>query len=219
MSMYDGSGQPPMEGQPPAAYTPYAGLYLRQKVTMVTNKYWISMMDSNAVEGQVVAFAEQKKMKLREEVTFFSDETKSTPLFGFKSRQVIDMAATTDVFDMNGQPIGEFRKDAMKSLLNSTWHLAGPGFTAVGRERSKGVAAARRFAGFLPVVGDVMDMVPWQFHFDFFDPAGTLVMSDERVMGMRDRYKIWLPPSVHGAPMDWRFASAVAVALDAFQGR
>lgn len=198
---------------------PGVQLYLRQKITLVTNKYWVHTLDPSGQPGPVVAFAEQKKMKLREEVDFFGDESKSQMLFGFKSRQVIDMAATTDVFDASRIPIGMFRKDAVASLVNSTWHLEGAGFTAVGRERSQGVAITRRFAGFLPVVGDLLEAVPWQFHFDFVDPAGQNVLSSERQLKVRDQYLLTMPPTIHGQPMDWRLAAAVGVALDAFQGR
>ena len=44
------------------------------------------------------------------EVTFFDSEAKAQVLFSFKSRQIIDMAATTDVFDNAGATIGVFRR-------------------------------------------------------------------------------------------------------------
>ncbi len=202
------------------AYAPVAGLHVRQKITLVANKYWIHTIDSNGTAGPMVAFASQRKMKLREEVRFFADEGQQRLLFWFKSRQVIDMMATTDIFDYLGNPIGMFRKDAMKSLVNSTWYLSADGVEAIGRERSQGVAVARRFAGMLPgVLGDLADLVPWQFHFDFRDASGTVVMSDERLIGVRDTYQIWLPPVINGRPLDWRIGAALGVALDAFQGR
>lgn len=195
------------------------GLMIKQKITPITNKYWVHAVDTSGNPGPVIAFAEQKKFKLKEEVLFFADEAKSRVLFSFKSRQVIDLAATTDVLDHTGRPIATFRKDAMASMLNSTWHLEGPGYAATGQERNKTVAVARRFAGFLPFVGDLLEAVPWQFHFDFYDVSGQLVMSDERQLKLRDQYLITLPPAVYGRPLDWRVAAALGVALDAFQGR
>ena len=138
----------------------FTGLYLRQKVTLIANKYWVHGVYDGATQGPVIAFAEQKKMKLREEVTFFDSEAKGKVLFWFKSRQIIDMAATTDVFDNAGAAIGVFRKDAMKSLINSTWHLEAAGVAATGRERSQGVAIVRRVGGFVPVVGDLLEAIP-----------------------------------------------------------
>lgn len=197
----------------------FTGLYLRQKVTLIANKYWVHGVLDGTTQGPVIAFAEQKKMKLREEVTFFDSEAKAQVLFSFKSRQIIDMAATTDVFDGAGATIGVFRKDAMKSLINSTWHLEAAGVAATGHERSQGVAVIRRVAGFVPGIGELLEAIPWQFHFDFYDASGSLVMSSERQRKLRDQYLVSLPPIGAGAPLDWRVAAAVGVALDAFQGR
>lgn len=213
-------GGPPPGERADGGYAPAAGLHLRQKITMMANRYWVHSMDADGTRGPLVAYAAQKRMKLREEVRFFADERQSRLLFWFKSRQVIDMAATTDIFDNMGNPIGVFRKDAVKSLINSTWFLEADGVSATGRERSKGVAVARRFAGLLPgVLGGIADLVPWQFHFDFVDASGNQVMAVERLLALRDTYQIWLPPSADGHPLDWRVAAALGVALDAFQGR
>ena len=196
-----------------------AGLMVRQDITVMVNRYRITPLDADGNEGPLIAFAEQKRMKLREEVQFFTDEYKQRIAFGFQSRQVIDMAATTDVFDEAHRPIGVFRKDAARSLLNSTWYIDSGGIQATGRERSKGVAAVRRFGGLVPLVGDVLDLIPWQFHFDFIDAQGALVMTSERQRQVRDCYRIALPPLPDGRRLDWRMGAAVAVALDAFQGR
>jgi uncharacterized protein YxjI len=194
-------------------------LHVQQKLTVMVNQYWIRTADPAGNPGQLLAFAQQKRLKLREEVTFFADDRKDRALFGFKSRQVIDMAATTDVFDATGAMIGVFRKDAVKSLLNSTWHIDAQSMQATGRERSQNVALVRRFAGFVPLVGDVLEMVPWQFHFDFVDAQGAGILSVERQRRVRDNYLVTLRPDHLGRVLDWRFAAALAVALDAFQGR
>lgn len=194
-------------------------LHVRQKVTMMVNRYWIRASAEGGSEGPLLAFAEQKRMKLKEEVSFFADESKREVAFGFKSRQVIDMAATTDVFDASRTPIGVFRKDAVKSLVNSTWHITAGNVSATGRERSQNVALARRFGEMLPFVGDVMGLVPWQFHFDFTDSQGATVLSVERQRKMRDNYFVTIRPDSTGSLLDWRFAAAITVALDAFQGR
>lgn len=194
-------------------------LHVRQKVAVMVNQYWVSAADEATGPTQLLAFAQQKRMKLKEEVSFFTDESKRQVAFGFRSRQVIDLAATTDVFDAHRTPIGVFRKDAVKSLLNSTWQITAGTVSATGRERSQNVALARRFGEMLPVVGDVMGMIPWQFHFDFIDPSGTTVLSVERQRKVRDNYVTTIRPDAHGNRLDWRFAAAITVALDAFQGR
>jgi hypothetical protein len=152
-------------------------------------------------------------MAFKEEVTFYSDESRSTAVFSFKARQRVDLGATYDVLDAGGSSIGSFRKDFGKSLLRSTWHLDAPGVQAVGTERSSGVALARRAWEFLPVVNNLPS--PFLFHFDFMDQGGQLVMSSVRRRALRDRYDVTVP----GARIDGRVAAAMAVALDALQSR
>src|SRR3712207_3346476 len=76
---------------------------LRQRVTLMVNRYEVR---AGGREGPLLALAEQKRMSLREQVTFFADERRSQPLFGFRARQVMDIAAAYDIIDANGQPIG-----------------------------------------------------------------------------------------------------------------
>ena len=45
-------------------------------------------------------------MKLKEEVSFFADESKTRAVFSFKARQRLDVQAEHDVFDESGQLIG-----------------------------------------------------------------------------------------------------------------
>ena len=59
----------------------------------------------------MLAFAQQKRMAFKEQVTIYTDDTKQYPLLGFKARQRLDLGATYDVTDADGQPIGLFRKD------------------------------------------------------------------------------------------------------------
>ena len=57
------------------------------------------------------------------------------------------------------------------------------------------------------------------FHFDFRAPDGQIVLSSERRRSLRDRYELTVPVLSNGWQLDWRVAGAMAVALDALQGR
>jgi hypothetical protein len=153
-------------------------------------------------------------MKLKEEVVFYADESRSRAVFSFKARQRLDVRAEHDVFDEYGNAIGYFRKEFGASLLRSTWTIAGPGYEAVGKERRPFIAILRRVWDFIPYLGDIW--VPFVFHFDFVDTAtGQPVLSSERRKSIRDRYVIDVPdPRV-----DFRVAASMAVALDALQSR
>lgn len=186
---------------------------VEQKITMAVNRYVIRALGPDGEPGAVLAVAQQKRMAFKEQVTFYTDESRTVPVFGFKARSRMDLGATYDVTDAAGMPIGSFRKDFGKSLLRSTWHLDSRGVTALGQERNANIAILRRVWELIPVIGDIP--VPFVFHFDFTDPNGHVVMTSERRRSLRDRYTITVP----GGRLDGRVAAAMAVALDALQSR
>lgn len=187
--------------------------FVRQKITMMVNRYEILEPNEAGGEGRVVAFAQQKRMSFKEQVNFYADESKSQVLFSFKARQGFDVRAEHDVFDADGNVIGWFKKDFKSSLFRSTWNLRCGELEATGQERNQTVAILRRVWDILPVVGEVW--VPFIFHFDFHDPRGQLVMTSERKAKIRDSYRITVPDE----RLDFRVAASMAVALDALQSR
>ncbi|MBK7720995.1 MAG: hypothetical protein IPI32_01880 [Austwickia sp.] len=201
--------------------TQLPGLLLVQELTAIINRFRVHELGPDQSPGALLAYGEQKPLKLREEVTFFANDAKTQPLFAMRSREIVDLHATTAVVDAAGASLGSFRKDARRSLTNSTYYLQTPdGQTATGRERNAKVAAIRRFGFLLPgALGDAMDLLPWQFHFDFRDDHGQVVLACERRRAFSDQYLVTLPPRADGPPIDWRLAAAVGVALDVFQGR
>ena len=199
----------------PAPMTRFA---VRQRITPIVNRYEIRRLDDAGNEGELLALAQQKRIALKELVTFYTDESRSTPVFAFRARQRIDLGATYDVTDASGAQIGWFRKDFARSLLRSTWHLGtADGLEATGTERSQGIAIARRLMENVPVV-DAFP-IPWVFHFDFTAGDGTPVLTSERKLSVRDRYAVTLPVAPNGWQLDWRVGAAMAVALDALQAR
>ncbi|MGY1618774.1 hypothetical protein ACI797_18700 [Geodermatophilus sp. SYSU D00691] len=203
----------PAAGQPSAPMV-VPHFFISQRITVMVNRYEIRAANPDGSEGQLLAFAEQKRMKLREEVDFFTDETRTRRVFSFKARQRLDVHAEHDVFDENGVPLGSFSKQFGASLLRSTWNLSAPGLTAVGRERRPVIAILRRIWELIPYLGDIW--VPFVFHFDFVDTAtGQTVLVSERIKAVRDRYTVTVPDP----RLDFRVAASMAVALDALQSR
>ncbi len=182
-----------------------------QKLTLMVNRYEIRTALPNGRPGELLAFAQQKRLAFKEQVTFYADESRTSPLFGFKARQRLDLGATYDVTDADGRPIGWFRKDFRKSLLRSSWHLgtAGSDVEFFGQERNQNVAIARRLWDVVPYLSELPS--PFVFHFDFTAPDGQVVFSSVRKRTLRDRYLVDVP----GARLDGR----VAAALDALQHR
>ena len=188
--------------------------YVRQRITLMVNRYEIHAANPDGSEGQLLAFAEQKRMKLREQIDFFTDPSRNHRLFGFQARQRLDVHAEHDVTDENGTSLGYFRKSFGRSLLRSTWQLSGPGYEAIGQERNQFIAILRRVWTAIPFLGDIW--VPFVFHFDFTDTqTGQPVLSSERRPAVRDKYTV----TVHDQRVDFRVAASMAVALDALQSR
>ncbi|MGK5110866.1 MULTISPECIES: hypothetical protein [unclassified Geodermatophilus] len=188
--------------------------FIKQRITVMVNRYEVIAANPDGSEADLLAFAEQKRMKLKEEVVFWADTAKTRQVFSFKARQRLDVHAEHDVFDEYGQPLGTFSKQFGMSLLRSTWNLDAPGISAVGRERRPAIAVLRRIWDFLPFVGDIW--VPFVFHFDFVDTAtGATVLVSERQKAIRDRYTVTVPDP----RLDFRVAASMAVALDALQSR
>lgn len=181
-------------------------LIVRQRIRMMVNQYEVHAANPDGSEGELLAFAQQKRMAFKEQVTLYSDDSRQQPLLGFKARSVMDLGATYDVTDAAGTPIGLFRKDFKASLLRSTWHLEQPGVgAATGEERNPVVAILRRFS-------DSLSWLP--YHFDF-TIDGQPAFSVDKQWGLVDRYVVEVPHP----RLDRRLVIAMAVGLDALQAR
>ncbi|WP_236047800.1 hypothetical protein [Actinoplanes ovalisporus] len=172
----------------------------------MVNQYEIHAAAPDGSEAGILAFAQQKRMAFKEQVTLYTDDTKTTPVLGFKARQVIDLGATYDIVDAGGAPIGLFRKNFKESLIRSTWHLEQPGFgEMIGRETNVWVAVLRRFV-------EALSWLPYHFDFVLGDRP---VFSVVKKWGLRDRYVV----TIHDPNVDRRLVAAMSVALDALQAR
>lgn len=181
-------------------------LLVRQRVRPMVNQYEVRAALPDGNEGELIAFAQQKRMAFKEQVTLYADEDKQYPILGFKARQAIDLAATYDIVDANGQPLGNFSKNFKQSLLRSTWHLEQPGLGSfVGQERNQVLGVLRRFI-------DAAKFIP--YHFDFTINGHEIFSVDKR-WGLRDKYTV----EIQDAHIDRRLVIAMAVALDALQAR
>ena len=181
-------------------------LIVRQRLRLMVNQYEVHAVAPDGTEAGVLAFAQQKRMAFKEQVTLYTDESKATPVLGFKARQALDLGATYDITDAVGTSIGLFRKNFKESLLRSTWHLEQPGYgEMIGRESNLTVAILRRFV-------DSLSWLPYHFEFLLNErPAFSVV----KKWGLRDRYVV----TIHDPQLDRRLVAAMAVALDALQSR
>ncbi|MFE2940379.1 hypothetical protein ACFXKG_15150 [Streptomyces sp. NPDC059255] len=186
---------------------------IRQKMSLKAKEYVVTAVRPDGSEGEVVAFAHQKRMTLGEQMTFYTDESRKHVLCTFEARELLDPEVGYDVRDAVGQPIGSFGNEAVASLFRSTWTMRQPGtIKLTGRERNRVVAGVRRIWEWLPFT----DFVPflWPYHFDFTEGDKRLMAVDKK-FGLRDRYVL----DILAPDLDRRLAIAQAVALDALEER
>ena len=193
---------------------------LRQKWTMVVNRYFFSLPDAQGGEGERFAFVEQARFKFKEDIRFFTDESRSTEVLRIKARQRFDPAARYDITDSTGEKIGEIQKAFAASLLRSTYLLfdAHGNQVAQATERSLAVAVFRRLVGFVPYVGTYADWLPIPYHFVFKRGDRVLVNHTRQPWKLTDHYTIDCTPDVDRT-LDRRLVLAAAVGMDALQAR
>ncbi len=198
-------------------------IIVEQKITAFTNKYKVLNATEAGEASDLKAFAQQKRLAFKEKVTFYGDEQKTTESFSFRAEKVMDVHGRYIVEDQNGQVVGMFRKEFKKSLLVSSWVLMSADGSELFRvkESNEAIAILRRFAGFIPVVGDIVDLMMnfFRYHFSFID------MISQQEVGQYKKTKLFRDHYLLSATddgwnrLDWRVFAAMGVALDALQSR
>jgi uncharacterized protein YxjI len=193
---------------------------LRQRIRPVINQYEFSLPGEDGKPGESFCFVKQKRFKFKEDIRFYSDDSKTSELMRLKARQRFDPRARYDVTGPGNEKIGEIQKVFGESLLRSTYKLydASGAELAKAREHSLGVALFRRLIDFIPFVGGFSDWVPIPYHFDFLRGDEVLGTHSRQAWKFRDTYTI----DMSGDPdrsIDRRLILAIAVGMDALQAR
>lgn len=197
-------------------------LIIEQKITAFVNRYAVYDTDKDGNKNQLIALAQQKRLTFKEHVTFYSDETKTQPIFILRAEKILDVHGKFLVEDPEGNLIGQFKKEFKTSLYKSTWSILNtdgqPKLTL--SENSLALALFRRFAGFLPIIGDLAEIISWffRYHFSFVDGSNQEVGKYKKTTLFRDHYLLSMTDKAYDQE-DWRVLAATAVALDALQSR
>lgn len=197
-------------------------LFIEQKITAFTNQYAVYMADEQGNKGQLLAFAQQKRLAFKEQVSFYTDESKKQLAFTMRAEKVMDIHGKFFVEDPDGKLIGAFKKDFTQSLINSTWLILdnNDATKLAISESNMFLAVIRRFGGFIPIIGELIDLIVlfFRYHFTFANTAGKEVGRYQKTTLFRDHYTLSLDDQAY-ATEDPRFLAAFAVALDALQSR
>jgi hypothetical protein len=198
-------------------------LFIEQKITPFVNQYKIFGADEIGNQAGITAFAQQKRLAFKEKVTFYTDEQKTATAFTFRAEKVFDVHGRYIVEDENGAVIGMFKKEFKKSLISSTWKVLDPDEKELFMvaESSTALALFRRYSSWLPVVGDIIELVTLflKYHFVFTKPDSEEIAGRyEKTTLLRDHYTMSMSDDSY-ASCDWRVLAAMGVGLDALQSR
>ncbi len=197
-------------------------LIVEQKLTAFVNQYRVYDVGPDGSKGDLVAFAQQKRVTLREKIIFYADEQKTREVFSLRAEKALDVHGKYFVEDPAGNTIGAFRKSFKKSLLNSTWHIIeGEQPIITVSEHNKVLAFVRRAVAFIPFVDDIAGVILafTKYHFVVTDEAsGEVLGMHRKTKRFHDHYELSLHDKAYKR-VDWRTWAAMAVALDALQDR
>ena len=135
--------------------------------------------------NSVVAYSKMKAFKLKEDLRMFTGEDMEKELFRIQARNIIDFAATYDVFDSStGSKIGALRRRGLKSIFADEWLILDAQDREIGtiKEDSLLMAFVRRF---------LVNIIPQSYHCTIQDrPACTFKQNfNPFVMKIRVRFE------------------------------
>ena len=182
---------------------------IEQRLNPIANEYRVFALAPAGERGEELAFARQKVMAIKEELTFYADESQNEELFRIKARRALDIGGRYDVFAPAGETVGVLQHRFGESMFRSAWALLEPqteNEVALARESNLAIALVRRFID-----------IPLPYHFAI--TAGDRPVGEvRRRMSLRDRYELDLRADVERR-IDRRVGIALAVALDALEQR
>lgn len=197
-------------------------LIVEQRLTAFVNQCAIYAADQDGNKGELIAFAQQKRLAFKEKINFYTDTSKNQLAFTMRAEKVMDIHGRYFVEDPAGKPIGVFRKDFKQSLASSTWHILddkdNPSLTFT--ESSVPLAIFRRYGELIPFIGIFIELIVLflRYHFTVLDTSGKEVGKYQKTTLIRDHYRLELTDEAFAA-QDIRVLAAQAVALDALQSR
>ena len=205
----------------PVSYTHLMKKYIvEQKITAFVNQYRVFDTDQSGSKNNLIAFAHQKRLAMREEINFYQEESRTNLIFSIKAEKIMDIHGRFFVFDNNSRQLGVIRKDFHASLLRSTYNLMDSSENIVSKiqERNTTIAVFRRVWGFLPYAGDMPFIM--RYHFDFIDPTSNQVVgSYNKITRLRDHYALMIERDDILEKVGWQTIIAQAILLDALQDR
>lgn len=169
-----------------------------------------------ATSGELLLFIKMKAFKLKEDITIFADEAMTTPLVRIRARNIIDISATYDVFDVSTgveYSLGALRRKGLRStFIRDEWIILDPNGAEIGmiREDSGMLGVLRRFVDFVAL------LVPQKYAFEINgNPVGVM---EQRLNPFIQKMDADFSIDTQGW-LDRRLAATAATLLVVIEGR
>jgi hypothetical protein len=122
---------------------------------VLTISSYVRVVDAT---GQLVGYVKQRAFRLREDVTIFSDEAQTRPLYHLKANQIIDIGATYSISTADGRPLGAVRQRGMRTFWKATYDILDATGNRVGliHEEDAWVKVIDGLVGEIPLIGFVI---------------------------------------------------------------
>jgi len=160
--------------------------------------------------GQLAFYSKLKAFKLKEDIRLYTGEDMLTEVLVIQARNVLDIAATYDVYDSSThEKVGALRRRGLKSILRDEWTFLDPSDREIGLlvEDSLALALVRRF---------LLNIFPQTFHAQI---NGTSVcVMKQRFNPFILKLEVDFSPDIN-RQLDRRLGIAAAILLSAIEGR
>lgn len=147
----DADSAAPKPGGPPPALVPAAKAtsLTSQRRYLIKRPFWSFFERTFRVfspDGQLYMLVRHPILRLKEEFMVYADEAKTKPILRVKSRQMIAINFTYDVFDAaNNELLGSVQKKGLRSIVRDAFVLLDPAGKEIGRAEEQGHSLLRRF--------------------------------------------------------------------------
>jgi hypothetical protein len=122
--------------------------------------------------GREVLYVHQKALKLKEDISVYSDSSKSSEKYRVKADRIIDFSARYNFTDsLSGMSLGAVKREGMRSIFKASYNIMGDGDTITHhiKEDNGWVRVMDLLLREVPIVGI--------FSGYFFNPTYTLYQS------------------------------------------
>ncbi len=173
--------------------------------------------------GDLVVYVQQKRLALKEKVTYYADTGKTQPLLELKAQKRMNFRGKHDLTDLTtGQVVGQLtRKFGASTFVTSTWEIydSAESHVLTITETSLPMALLRRYGP------DLLNFFPFDMTLAYGPDSGKLGATPgvvighlKRRWGLKDVYDLNVSGDAQRL-IDRRLIVAASIALDTLEGR